>query len=90
MVRFVNGINKYLTETSETILLEGVEHRVTGKPDAKAGPQLKPAVTLSPISIPLRERNWTDITPERFRQDCFNSVKSHDQITGVCGQHWAP
>ena len=43
-VRIVNGINKYVTETSETISLENVEHRVTGKPVAKARPQLKFAV----------------------------------------------
>ena len=57
-VRIVNGINKYVTETSETISLENVEHRVTGKPVAKAKPQPKPTVTLSPISVPVRERNW--------------------------------
>ena len=55
-VRIVNGINKYVFETSETISLESVEHRVSGKPVAKAKSRLKPAVTLSLISIPLRER----------------------------------
>ena len=30
-VRIVNGIDKYVTETSETISLESVEHRLTGK-----------------------------------------------------------
>ena len=33
-VRIVNEINKYVTETSETISLESVEYRVTGKPVA--------------------------------------------------------
>ena len=51
-VRIVNGITKYVTETSETISLESVEHRVT----AKAWSQLKLAVTLSPVSIPICER----------------------------------
>ena len=37
-VRNVNGMNKYVTESSETISLENVEHRVTGKPGAKAKP----------------------------------------------------
>ena len=55
-VRIVNGIHKYVTETSETLALENVEHRVTGKLVAKAKPRLKPVVTLSPISIPLREK----------------------------------
>ena len=68
-VRIVNGINKYVTETSETISLESVDHRVTGKPVAKARPPLKPAVTMSPISIPIRDTKWMDINPERFRED---------------------
>ena len=67
-VRIVNGTHKYLTETSETISLE---HRVTGKPVVKARPQLKSAVTLSPFPIPIRERKWIDINPERFCEDCF-------------------
>ena len=75
-VRVVNGIDKYVTETSETSSLESVKHSVTGKPGAKARPQPTPAVTLSPISIPVRERNWIDINPERFREDCFTVSKS--------------
>ena len=60
-VRIVNGIDKYVKETSETISLENVEHRGTGKAVAKAKPQPKPTETLSPISFPARERNWIDI-----------------------------
>ena len=60
-VRIVNGTNKYVTETSETISLENVEHTVTGKLVGKAKPQPKLAVTLSPVSIPVRERKWIDI-----------------------------
>ena len=75
-VRIVNGIDKNVTETSETISLKSVEHIVTGKPVAKARPQLKLAVTLSPISIPIRERNWIDTNPERFREDCFAVSKA--------------
>ena len=70
-VRIVNGINKYVTETTETISLENAEHRAAGRLVAKARPRLKPAVTLSSISVPLRERKRTDVIPERFRQDCF-------------------
>ena len=46
---------------------------------------LKPVVTLTSISIPLRERTWKDKNPERFRQDCFVVSKAmirllrHDQ-----------
>ena len=62
-------INKYVTETSETIALEIFEHQevtvkpvafehkeVTGKPVAKAKPQLKSPMTLSPLSVPIRQR----------------------------------
>ena len=39
-VRIVNGIDKYVTETSETVDLEIFEHKeVTGKPVAKAKKQ---------------------------------------------------
>ena len=75
-VRIVNGINKYVTETSETISLEDDEHRVTVKLVAKAKPQPKPAVTLSPISVPLRERKWIDINLERLHEDCFAVSKA--------------
>ena len=63
-VRIVNGINKYVTETSETVALEIFEHKevtgkpvafehkeVTGKPVAKAKPQLKPPVTSCLLSL---------------------------------------
>ena len=66
-VQIVNGINKYVSETSETISLENDEHRVTVELVAKAKPQLKPAVTLSLVSIPVRERQWIDINPEQYR-----------------------
>ena len=77
-VRIVNRINKYVTETSETIFLENAEHRVTGKLFAKAKSRPKPGVTLSPISIPVRERISTDINP---LSKLFYSVKSHEQIS---------
>ena len=50
-VRIVNGVDKYVIETTETTPNGNVEHRSSGKLVAKARPQLKPAVTLSPISI---------------------------------------
>ena len=60
----MNGIDKYVTETS------------TEKPVAKAQPRPKATVTLSPISILVRERNWMDFNPGRFRQDCFTVSKA--------------
>ena len=41
-VRIVNGINKYVTETSEEIPVASVENGGTGKPVAKAKPRPKP------------------------------------------------
>ena len=75
-VRIVNGINKYVTETSETFSLESVEHRVAGKPVAKAKPQPKPTLTLTPVSIPFRERKWVDVDPGQYSQGCFEVSKS--------------
>ena len=42
----------------------------------KAKPRPVPTVTPSPISILVRERNWININPERFRQDCFTVSKA--------------
>ena len=75
-VRIVKGINKYVTETSENISLASVKLRVPGKLVAKTRPQLKPAVTLSLISIPIRERTWIDVNPARFREDCLAVSKA--------------
>ena len=60
----------------KTISLENVEHRVIGKSVATAKPRPMPTLTLSPISIPVRERNWIDSNPERFRPDCFPVSKA--------------
>ena len=50
------GCEGLLSSRTETISLESVEHRVTGKLVAKAKPQLKLAVTVSPNFIQIRER----------------------------------
>ena len=67
----VNGINKYVTETSEEIPVASVENRGTEKPVAKAKPRPKPTLTLSPVSLPYRERKWIDVEPGKFSQGCF-------------------
>ena len=75
-VRIVNGINKYVTGTSEEIPVASVGNRGTGKPVAKAGPRPTPTLTLSPVSIPYRERKWTDIeqgTSAKVVFKCQNS-----------------
>ena len=74
-VRVVNGINKYVTETSEENPIECVEHVRTGKPVAKAKPRPKLAVTLSPVSIPTRERKRIDISSATYSQGGFEVSK---------------
>ena len=49
---------------------------MTGRPVAKARPQLKPAVTLSDMFLLVLETNWTDINTEIFHQDCFAVPKA--------------
>ena len=74
-VRIVNGINKYVTETSKEIPVASVENRGTGNPVAKAQLRPKPTLTLSLVSIPCRERKWIDGEPGKFRQGCFEVSK---------------
>ena len=57
-VRVVNGIDKYVTETSEEIPVESIELVRTWTLVAKALPRPTLAVTLSPVVIPVRERKW--------------------------------
>ena len=68
-VRIVNGIYKYVTETLETISLENVEHRVSGKLVAKAKPR--------PLFVKEMDRHQSREILSRV----LYSVKSHDQIT---------
>ena len=70
-VRIVNGINKYVTETSEETPVASVENRGTLKLVAKARPRPKPTSTLSPVSILFYERKWMDIDPGMFNQGFF-------------------
>ena len=74
-VRIVNGINKYVTEMSEEIPVVSVENGCTGKLAVKVKPRPKPTSTLTPVSVPYRERKWTDIDPGKFSQGCFEVSK---------------
>ena len=60
-VRIVSRINKYVTETSEEIPVASVGARSTGKLVAKGKPRQTSNLTLSPVSIPYRERKLIDI-----------------------------
>ena len=81
-VRIVNGINKYVTETSEEIPVTSVGDRSTGELVAKDRPRPRPTSTLTPVSIHDRERKWMDLEPAKFSQGCFE-VSIHDQLTAT-------
>ena len=83
-VRIVNGINKYVTETSKEILVANVENRGAGKPLAKAKPRPKPTLTLTLVSIPHRERKWTDVDPGKYSQGCFEVSKFMIRLLRHC------
>ena len=68
-VRIVNGVEKYVTETTETI--EDEQHRALGKPIAEARPQVKSTITLTPVAVPPRERKWVDFNPGSYDHE-FN------------------
>ena len=75
-VRIVDGVNKYVTETSEEIPTENVDLIIrTGKPVAKAKSRPKPVVNLSSNSVPINERKWIDIDPQPFDRSCFEVSK---------------
>ena len=82
-VRIVNGIEKYVNETTET--MEDKEHEASGKPMAKARPRMKSTITLTPVSVPPRERNWVDVETGSYDHEYYVISKAmtrllrHDQ-----------
>ena len=83
-VRIVNGINKYVTETSEEIPVASVENRGTGKPVAKAKPRPKP--TLINIVSSVYSLSWTKmdrVWSRKIQSMLLWSVKIHDQIVAT-------
>ena len=79
----MNGVGKFVTES---MLTKEEEDMASGKPIAKARPQLKPTVTLTSVSVPVREREWMDIETQRSHDHkCFEVSKAitrlprHDQ-----------
>ena len=63
-VRIVNGIEKYVNETTE--FMEDEKHGALVKPIAKARPRTKSAIALAPVSVPLRERKWVVVDPRSY------------------------
>ena len=81
-VRIVNGINKYVTETSEEIPVASVGDRSTGQLVEKARPRPTPTLTLSLVSIHCNERKWIDIEPGTFSQGCSEVSKFMVMLLG--------
>ena len=78
LVRIVNGVEKYVNETTET--LEDEEHGVLGKPIAKARLRMKSTITLTPVSVPLLERKWVDVNPGSYDHECFVVSKAMTRL----------
>ena len=77
-VRIVSGIDKYVTDSMQT---KEEEHGASERLVAKARPQLKPAVTLSSVSIPVRDRKWIDIETQRSHdQKCCQASKAMTRL----------
>ena len=82
-VRNDNGIEKYANETTET--MEDEEHEALGKPIAKARTRMKSTITLTPVSVPLRERKWVEVNRGSYDHECYVTSKAmtrllrHDQ-----------
>ena len=58
-VSIVNGINKFVTETSQEFPVGSVQLVRTGELVAKAKPRPMPTGTLSTVSVPDRHRSST-------------------------------
>ena len=72
-VRIVGGIDKCVTVS---MLTKEEEDIASGKTIAKARPRQKPTVTLTSISILVRERKWIDIETQRSNdQTCLTWQK---------------
>ena len=76
----MNGINKYVTETSKEIPSENIDSCIsTGKLVARAKPKPR-SVVNSTVNVPVPERKRIDIDPQPFDRCC---IKIHDQNTAT-------
>ena len=77
-VRIVNGVEKYVTGTTETI--EDEEHGALGQPIAKARPRMKSTITLTPVSVAFHERKRMDINPGDYDHTCYVVSKAMSRL----------
>ena len=72
----MNGVDTYVTES---MLTKEEEDKASGKPIAKARPRQKPAVTLTSVSIPVRERKWIGLKTAREKSGPNGCVSSRSE-----------
>ena len=60
--------------------IEDKEHGAVGKPVAKARPRMKSTITLTPVSVSLREREWVDVDPGRYDHECYVTAKAMNRL----------
>ena len=83
-VRIVSERDKYVTESMQT---KEEEYRASVRPVAKARPRLKPAMKLSSVSIPVRDKKWIDIETQRSHdQTCHQVSKSMTRLLRMIEQ----
>ena len=57
----MNGVEKYVKETTETFEKNHIEHWVNFF--VKERLRMKSTIMLTPVSVLLRERKWVDANP---------------------------
>ena len=60
---------------SDKTHVESIGEKSTGKLVAKARPRQTSNSTLSLVSVPYRERKWTDVEPRTFDHNCLEVSK---------------
>ena len=77
-VRIVNGVEKYVIETTETI--EDEQHGAFGKPIAEARLRMISTITQTPVAVPPRERKWMDVSRGSYDHKCYVISKAMIRI----------
>ena len=68
-------------ERTESMQTKEEEHGASERLVAKARPRLKPAVKLSPVSIPVPDRKWVDRETQRSHdQACYQVSKAMTRL----------
>ena len=71
----MNGVNNYVTETSEETHTDVDLFTSTGRPVAKTKPKPEPVATKLTNLIPIKERRWMDMETQPFDPCCSEVSK---------------